>query len=195
MILTISDFVEYNNLVIDDTIQNKTLNGVLGYAQGVVESYLNYPIEVKTYSEVVQGLGTYLLRFINIPVRMCLSVKPLNGNYFDNNLFAVYDKGILYTDYATIFDSDSLFVVTYIAGYGIIEGKVDPSIIYNPNFYDVIPDDIYMVTLDIASVIWAGHGQNAGVTGRLDEFGNKTFVQLNNFDKYLQRIKRYRNVI
>lgn len=113
-----------------DNLSSEVLEEAIDEASQYVEDYLDRSISQKTYVERIIGRREYTLILDNYPIVSLTSVtfQRANGEVgtFDNSAFLLHSEaGILeMIDKSDWFRADTMYVVTYVAGFSEVPGPV-----------------------------------------------------------------------
>lgn len=173
MIISIEEFANYNNLQFD-TNEEPIIQNIINYGESVVTSFLRYDLVQKDYAIFIDGYCTYFLSLPFKPISNLTKIE-IDGIEIDLTKLIIRENKIIHREKLPIFKDGLQNIYVECKGG-----------------FATIPPEIKGVTLEIASLIWSNKGQNIGVTSKADEFGNKTFINYSNFDKYLNRINHHR---
>ena len=165
-IVTIEQFNEYSGNYEEDTLKSVMLDA----AQSIVETYIGYQLEEKTYIETITGS---VIRASAKPITDVASVE-IDEKEADVS-GAVVDENIITVPEATT--KRSTIKVEYTAGYAEANG---------------VPAAIKMCILKIATLLLVEKGQNIAVTGITAPDGiGRTFVSYTHYQKHLQILNKY----
>jgi hypothetical protein len=130
------------------------LDSIISYTGGLIQGYCNQAIEATTETIVFNGNGTNLYTFTNFPVNSITSVRyritPANAWIT-----------LATTDY-TLINSGSLHQIYF--SQKNIKGTANYEVVFNYG-YTVIPQDVQITALEIASLIWKDTDIQGGAKG------------------------------
>jgi membrane-associated protease RseP (regulator of RpoE activity) len=171
-ILTLAEFKKYAKKMDEDATGEALYQAYLDAAESVVSDFLSYPIAQDTYTHTFYGDGKPYLALKAQPV--VLASVTVGGVARSLSNIAVEDEIITDTT-GNPFPVGSLIVVVYDGGF------------------DTIPGIVKVTVLEIAALLSMEAGENIGVTGTSFDGGNtRNFINYTKFDKYLQKLERYR---
>lgn len=163
-----------NNYEASDEIDAQ-LEGYLASAQQIVEDYLGYKLEEKTYTRRYSGTDEWKLYLDVLPIK---AVTSLTVN---NEAIAVSEVGI---------EDDYIFSIN---GMNIFRRGVDNIVVgFTAGYSDEIADIIKTTILRIAALLWSEQDGNIGITSKTFSDGSRSFISYTNFNKYLQELRLYR---
>ena len=177
LIITPTEFDTYTNNFDDSPLKQMYCET----AQFIVESYLSYALTAADYTETIKGqllsLGAY-------PVNSITSLT-IDGTAITADQYEIVKNVIKITDENLILNKYSKTVVSYNAGYPVIE-DVDGD-------YVELPSVFKNVVLKIASLLMLEESGNIGVTGLSADNGiSRTFINYTNYNKHLAILSSYR---
>ena len=166
---------KYANKKEEDAAGEALYQTFLDSAESIVKDYLSYDPELQAYTHTVEGIGTDVVQLKAKPVTVLTSVT-IDGASRDVADFHAEDE-YLYDDSGSLFSDGSTVVVAYTAGYAIVPGIIQ------------------LTVMRIASLLSMEAGENIGVTSTsFDGGSSRTFINYTNFSKYLAAISNYRVV-
>lgn len=164
-------------------------------AEEMIEKYLGYSPELKEYTTTRYGDNGRLFELEAFPLNE-LEKVAVNGNEIDASMFRIKAKNYLEYNYGKgVFSSDSLYSLTYKAGFEVItEEQTDTETSGTKTVIteNKVPSKIRTVALQLASLAWESEGGNIAVSSTsFADNGSRVF---NNFkaDRFLDEIKEYR---
>lgn len=113
-----------------DTLPSEVIEETIGEASEYVEDYLDRSIASRAYTERIIGRRDWTILLDNYPILSLGSVafERANGEVgtFDNSAFLIHaEAGIIeMIDKSDWFRGDTLYAVTYTAGYTTIPGPI-----------------------------------------------------------------------
>ena len=159
-----------NKIPSDETL----LQSYCDSAEQIIEKYLGYSPELKTYETSERGIGSRYFALEAKPVT-AVSAVSADGTAIDLTQIKII-KGLNYI----AFDDESEFLrgvkysVSYTAGY------------------ETVPSQIVTVGLQIASLLWESAGGNLAVTSTsYGDMGGRTFQSFKP-DRFLDQIAEYK---
>lgn len=172
-IISTKDFRSYIQYFDDDKSISDLLEEYLLTAQGIVENYLGYPLEVTEYKRFYSGTGQDRIYLDVAPIQEVSSIK-VNDTELDLEDLIIEKDSIISANGKPIFPSGlNNIEIEFRAGYTDDEsGALVRSVI-----------------MRIAALLWTEGNGNIGITGRSGADGSKTFVSFSNYDKYLKELK------
>lgn len=171
------DLMRFQDKIIDETEGNiAQLNSYCKSAEQMVEKFLNYSPESKSYSIDIKSDGGNLLELGAMPVTELTGVY-IDGEESDLSLYTFHDARpyIRKKDFSN-FQKGSIYTVTFTAGYSAED----------------FPEIIKTTALQIASLFWESSGGNLAVSSTsFADTGSRVF---NNFtaDRFLSQLRMYR---
>lgn len=149
---------------------------ILDYAIEIVEAYLGYSLDEKTYDEEHVGTGTRKVYLYAQPVKNVFSVT-VNGVELDPLSYETFGNYIKTINQRDKFPKDSEISVEYIAGYG-----------------KRIPPIVTQTILRIASLALQESNSNIGTSGvSLPDGISRSFVSYANYSKYLDPLYKLKS--
>lgn len=176
MIVSIEEFNEYTNNFEDSeaAVQLKTF--YISAAEQIVSEYLGYSPIQRPYTGVFSGIGDYKLYLHARPIKIVSDLRvdgwtvPLNeilphDDYiFEKNMTNIFTEGV------------NNIRCSYIAGFTPEE----------------MPNIIKVTVLRIASLMLQEQGGNIGLTGKSMGDNSRTFINYNDYSKYLKPLQGLR---
>ena len=154
----------------DETLLEQYINA----AEEMVENYLGYSPEQKEYKTVSYGDNGSFFCLEAFPLIELKEVK-VNEKPVDTGLFRIKSRNYLEFNFGKgIFYSESLYSISYSAGFEKIPGKIKT------------------VALQLASLMWESEGGNLAVSSTTySDNGSRVF---NNFraDRFLEELEAYK---
>jgi len=145
------------------------------YAIEVVENYLGYSLDERTYVEEHISTGTRKIYTYAQPILNVFSVT-VNGIEIDPFDYESYGNCIMTTNQKEKFPKDATVEVEYTAGYG-----------------NRIPDIIKQVILQIATLNLSSAGENIAVTSVSMPDNSRSFINYSNYSKWLGTLQKLRS--
>ena len=173
-IVNVEQFNQYTNNYEDDPQHLKEI--YLESAEKIVVNYLGYEPNVKEYDEFFSGIGDYKL-YLNARDITNVGFVSVNGNPID----------ITHLDYKENYIFDRCRQKVFLPGIDNIH------VIYTAGFTE-IPKLISISIMRIAALMIAEEGGNIGITGKSFADNTRTFINYQNYDKYLRPLDVYRVV-
>ena len=172
--ITIEQFNQYTGNFEEDTQNLKRT--YLDAAERVVINYLGYEPWVKEYDEFFSGIEDYKL-YLNAKNVSNVSFVSVNGCPIDVATLDFKDEYIFDRCRNKVFKLgvDNIHVL-YTAGF------------------NEIPELILLSVMRIAALMLAEEGGNIGITGKSMGDNSRTFINYQNYDKYLRPLDAYRVV-
>lgn len=162
--VSLSLFSSY--LKIDDPDSAELFNLYLNSAQEIIEKYLGYSLEEKTYTRGKIGGATYI-------EAEAVNVSQLKINGEEAEILKQSANIILIFNIAP----DQIKTIEYKAGF-------------NP---DNIPDIIKLTMMRIAALMVSEEGGDIAITGKnFGTDGGRTFIATRDYSKILKEIEGYR---
>ena len=173
-IVNVEQFNQYTNNYEDDPQHLKEM--YLNAAEKIVCNYLGYDPRVKEYDEFFSGIGDYKL-YLNARDINNVGFVSVNGNPIDVSCLEFKENYIFDRCRKKVFSLglDNIHVV-YTAGF------------------NEIPELISLSIMRIAALMIAEEGGNIGITGKAFGDNSRTFINYQNYDKYLKPLDVYRVV-
>lgn len=153
-LITTDALKQYLAMDLNTSTYDDQLDSIISYTGGLIQGYCNQAIEATTETIVFNGNGTNLYTFTNFPVNSITSVRyritPANAWIT-----------LATTDY-TLINSGSLHQIYF--SQKNIKGTANYEVVFNYG-YTVIPQDVQITALEIASLIWKDTDIQGGVKG------------------------------
>jgi hypothetical protein len=171
-IVTLAEFKKYAKKMDDDATGEALYQGYIDAAESVVSDFLAYAPAEDSYTHTFYGDNRPYVQLKARPVTLTsVTVGGVSKTISD---FVIEDEFITEKN-GIQFPQGSLIVVAYTGGY------------------DTVPGIIKITILEIAALLSMEAGENIGVTSTSFDGGNtRNFLNYTKFDKYLQKIERYR---
>lgn len=172
--IKVKDLQDFTGVIPEegDTLQSIYINS----AKSIIDNYLNYDAELKTYNGVFDGNGTDKIFLKAKPIEILQSVK-IDDKEIDiaNFVFDDYTE-ILYATNGIVFNKGTRnIIIKYSAGF------------------NEIPEIIKLTNLRIAGILQTEGNNNIGISSK--SFGtteSRVFINTVNFDKYLLPLSKYK---
>lgn len=188
--ITADELMEFTGKVTDKV---KAVESYCKAAERAVEKYLGYYPGEKTCTERGFGNGSPYFPVHAMPVTEIVSVT-VQGSEADASLFEGVpdDHLIRYADGQSKFPAAMLFTFTFKAGYPDNIVVDDDG---NEETVSTVPEDIKLVTLQIASLFWESAGGQLAVTSTsYADLGTRSFTHFTP-ERFLKQLDRYRVVL
>lgn len=172
MICTVDELQKYSGVYVDDTSSQEMF---LGAAQGIVENYLGYEIEQRTYMRLYSGLDFADLR---LGVKNVTEVARLtiNGAEVSADRISIDDDAVILKSGVFTAGTKNVYA-EFTAGYGA----------------ESVPELMKLTVLRIAALLQSESDSNIGITSKsFGDAGTRVFQNYTNFDKYLLPLSRYK---
>lgn len=176
MILTVSQFDVYSGNYEEGEQIVALKTQILKSAQEVVSEYLGFDPESAQHTDFISGIGNNRLYLFAHPVSQVTSVE-LNGVPVASTEFTIHDRYLRLKE-GVWPEGDENVLVAYTAGWSA----------------QTLPETIKTVILQIATLMLMEAGENIGVTGKSFGENSRTFINYNNFAKWLQKLDPYKIV-
>lgn len=168
--ITIEELKKYIGVNIDD---NTLLEIYIDTSKQIVESYLGYNPEHKSYTHYISGLGE---KFIKGNTKLITTINEIiiNNESIDINKVFAENEYIYLKDGFFPQGNNNIFI-DYEGGYNPMLGVIK------------------LTCLRLSSLMYMESDGNIGITSKsFGDSGTRTFIQTTNYDKYLQVLNRYR---
>ena len=153
-LITTDALKQYLAMDLNTSTYDDQLDSIISYTGGLIQGYCNQAIEATTETIVFNGNGTNLYTFSNFPVNSITSVRyritPANAWIT-----------LATTDYALV-NSGALYQIYFTQNN--IKGTANYEVVFNYG-YTVIPQDVQITALEIASLIWKDSDIKGGAKG------------------------------
>ena len=153
-LITTDALKQYLAMDLNTSTYDDQLDSIISHTGGLIQGYCNQAIEATTETIVFNGNGTNLYTFTNFPVNSITSVRyritPANAWIT-----------LATTDYALV-NSGALYQIYFTQKN--IKGTANYEVVFNYG-YTVIPQDVQITALEIASLIWKDTDIQGGVKG------------------------------
>lgn len=171
-IISLEDFKKYNNYYEEG--MDETCQSFIDASQNIVADYLGYDPNRTEYSEFVDGIGSSkLFPRVTPIVDFAYVLDTSTSEALDS---VGWNESYIYSlENKAIFKNGSSYEVHYEGGY------------------KEIPADIKMAVMRIASLMLAESNGNIGISGRSDLDQSRTFINYDNYSKYLKPLVNYRS--
>lgn len=173
-IVNVEQFNQYTNNYEDDPQNLKQT--YLDAAEKIVINYLGYDPRMKDYDEFFSGIGDYKL-YLNARDITNVGFVSVNGQPIDISALDYKGEYIYHRCRQRVFSLglDNIHVI-YTAGF------------------NEIPELIVLSIMRIAALMIAEANGNIGVTSKSFGDSSRTFINYQNYDKYLKPLDAYRVV-
>jgi len=170
MIVSVEQFDTYsgNYETAEDVVAMKTQ--MLNAAQKVVEEYLGFDPESKSYDDYVSGIGYAQLYLFAHPITEVVSVE-ISGVSVPATSFTINGRCLRRNDGVWPVGIDNIHV-SYTAGWSS----------------ENVPDVVRMAIVQIASLMLEESGGNIGITGKSFAENSRTFINYTNYKKWLEKL-------
>lgn len=175
MIVLVSQFDVYSGNCEDSQDVVSMKESMLSAAQEIVAEYLGYNPESSEHTDYVQGIGNNHLYLFAQPITEVDGVT-YNGITLLPTAFDICGKYLRLKE--GVWPNGVEVTVTYTAGWTS----------------ETVPDTVKMTILQIASLMLEESGGNIGITGKSMDENSRTFINYNNYDKWLRKLDPLRIV-
>lgn len=172
-IVTVAEFKKYAKKMDDDATGEALYQTYIDAAESIVTDFLAYSLPSATYTHTFYGDNK---PYIALKAKPVTSVTSVTVDGVAKTLSNIVTEDEIITDKTgAVFPVGSITTVVYVAGYTTIPGIFDVTI------------------LEIAALLSMEAGENIGVSSTSFDGGNtRSFISYTKFDKYLQKLERYR---
>lgn len=146
----------------------------LDSAEQVVRNYIGYDPRPKEYNEFVSGTGDYKL-YLNAKNITNIGMVIVNGVPIDPCELDIHDDYIFHRCRKKVFAN----------------GVDNIKVIYNAGYREM-PELIILSIMRIAALMMAEQGGNIGITGKSFDDNSRTYINYQNYDKYLRPLDPFR---